>query len=86
MVPNEINGRIEAYSANRQQHIENMDALAWMQGAYNARGYHEPKKYPNKPEMTKNKIGLPDEPEDEELMKDKLTVFANVHNSIEGVK
>ena len=84
MTPAEINGRIEAYSANLQRHMENMDALAWMQGAYNARGYHEPKKYPNKPEMTKNK--LPDEPEDEEVMKEKLTVFAAINNSIEGVR
>jgi hypothetical protein len=86
MTPAEINGRIEAYSANRQRQIENMDALAWMQGAYNARGYHEPKKYPNKPEMAKNKINLPEEPEDEELMKDKLITFAGIHNTIEGVR
>ena len=86
MQPVEISGRVKAHVARLNRTVENMDALAWMIGQYTGMAYHDPKKYPKKPEMTKNKIGLPDEPEDEELMKDKLTVFANVHNSIEGVK
>jgi hypothetical protein len=85
MTPYEINGRIEAYSANLQNKIEQMDTLAWMMGSYNAHAYHDPKKYPRKPSMTKNKVKM-GEPMPEESMKDMLEVFALIHNTVEGVK
>lgn len=86
MQPAEISGRVKAHVARLNRNIEDMDALAWMIGQYTGMAYHDPNKYPKKPQMAKNKIGLPDEPEDEEIMKDKLTVFANVHNTIEGAR
>ena len=84
MTPAEINGRIKAYSEAQNRAMERIDALAWMVGSYTAQGYHQPKKYPKKPDMVKTKAKLLDEPEDEELMKDKLTAFASIHNTLEG--
>lgn len=85
MTPYEINGRIEAYGVNLQNRMEQMDTLAWMIGSYSSHAYHDPKKYPRKPSMTKNKVKM-GEPMPEESMKDMLEVFAQIHNTVEGVK
>ena len=84
MTPAEINGRIKAYSEAQNRAMERIDALAWMAWMIGNYTHASPKKYPKKTEMVKTKAKLPDEPEDEELMKDKLTAFASIHNTLEG--
>lgn len=49
MTPVEINGRLKAHEANIKREREQEDRSAWMAGFYNARAYHQPKKYPQKP-------------------------------------
>lgn len=84
MTPKEINGRMTAFSANIKREIEHKDILAWMIGNYVACGYHNPKKYPKKPTMSKE--ALPDKEMGEDDMKTVLTTFAEIHNTIEGVE
>ena len=81
--PKEIEGRLKAHKNGQQRALEQADLLAWMIGRYSL---WDPKKYPTKPNTIERKTPLPDEPEDEEIMKDKLTFFANVHNTIEGAR
>ena len=82
--PKEIQGRLKAHEKQQRTANERADLLAWMIGSYVAQGYHQPKKYPKKPRMIE--VKLPDEPEDEEIMKSKLEAFANIQNTIEGAK
>ena len=68
---------------SQQRALEQADLFAWMIGRYTL---WDPKKYPNKPNTIQRKTPLPDEPEDEEIMKSKLEAFANIQNTIEGAK
>lgn len=81
MTPAEAKGRMKAYSARLEQDIGNYDALAWMIGNYAACAYHDPKHYPKKPNMVKERPrkGV----QDEENMKDLLMTYAEIHNEVE---
>ena len=83
MTPREIKGRTKAYTQNLTQQAENIDLLAWAIGGYVAQGYHDPKHYPDKPRTTKTKISS--QRMEDDSMKDVLTAYAEIHNTIEGV-
>lgn len=86
MTPAEINGRIAAYRANVNQRLEADDAFAWMVGAYVAQGFHQPKRYPKKPNMVKVQKPKPKKAHmDDDSMKAMLEVFAKTQNAAEGV-
>jgi hypothetical protein len=84
MTPAEISGRLMAHTATLNSQLEGYDTLAWMIGSYVAQGYHQPKKYPKKPDMVKVKQKT--KPMDEESIRDTLIAFAEIHNEIEGAK
>lgn len=84
MTPAEISGRLMAHTATLNSQLEGYDTLAWMIGSYVAQGYHQPKKYPKKPDMVK--IQKPIKEMDEAGIKDSLIAFAELHNAIEGGK
>ena len=84
MCPNEIKGRLKAFSVTQKVVLENYDILAWMIGSYVAHGHHDPKHYPRKPEMIKKEVKI--KVMDEESIKETLTTFATIHNSIEEGK
>jgi hypothetical protein len=86
MTPAEVNGRIRALGAERSAKNEQLDLLAWMIGRYAAKGYHEPGKYPRKPEIIDTKQSIPSDEMDEDSMKTILTAYAEVHNTVEGAK
>lgn len=86
MTPAEVNGRIRALGAERNSASEQLDLLAWMIGRYCAKGYHEPNKYPRKPEIIDTKQPIPSDEMDEDSMKTILTAYAEVHNTVEGAK
>lgn len=86
MTPAEVNGRIRALGAERNSASEQLDLLAWMIGRYCAKGYHEPNKYPRKPEIIEVKQLIPSDEMDEDSMKTILTAYAEVHNTVEGAK
>ncbi len=86
MTPAEVNGRIRALGAERSAKNEQLDLLAWMIGRYAAKGYHEPNKYPRKPEIIDTKQPIPSDEMDEDSMKTILTAYAEVHNTVEGAK
>ena len=83
MCPNEIKGRLEAFTKGQKDIHEGRDTLAWMIGHYAAWAYHDPKKYPDKPHLITKGTHIPDEPMPEETMKAILTGFAETHNLIE---
>ena len=86
MTPAEVNGRIRALGAERSAKNEQLDWLAWMTGRYAARGYHEPGKYPRKPEIIDTKQSIPSDEMDEDIMKTILTAYAETHNTVEGAR
>lgn len=77
---------MSAHNFNIQRQLEVADMQAWMIGYYTARGYHQPKDYPEKPMF----IQKPLKPNDTEMtaedMEDRLSMFADIHNAIEGAK
>jgi hypothetical protein len=85
MTPAEVNGRIKAFVEGQNRVLEGHDTLAWMIGSYVAQGYHNPKKYPKKPDMVKTKPRMTAPMEDDDI-KAILTTFAQVHNVIEEGK
>ena len=76
MCPNEIKGRLNAFSKGIRRGFEGHDDLAWMIGSYVAHGFHDPKKYPKKPCMVKREIPL----KGNDDVKDALMMFADTHN------
>jgi hypothetical protein len=79
MTPKEVSGRREAIEELNKRRAEELDALAWMTGRYTAQGYHQPQKYPKEPGMVKRiEKEIPD---DDEIMKDKMLAFAEIHNA-----
>ena len=86
MTPAEISGRLRAHRVTANQRMEESDALAWMIGSYVAQGYHQPKKYPKKPDMVKIQDIKPGKDMDDENIKTVLTAYAEIHNTIEGAK
>lgn len=86
MTPAEISGRLRAHRASENQRIEGYDTLAWMIGNYVAQGYHQPKKYPKKPDMVKAQGYKPAMDMDDENIKTVLTAYAEMHNAVEGAK
>ena len=87
MTPGEINGRLKAYTTKLKQKSENMDTLAFMIGNYVGIAVNNPKEYPNHPNMIKiQTINKPEsEPMDDEDIKSRLSLFADIHNAIEDV-
>lgn len=86
MCPREIKGRINAYHAGKAERIENMDKLSWMIGLYSGKAYHDPKNYPRNPEIIKKASVYKEAPEmDEQDLKDRLLIFAEINNSTKGV-
>ena len=85
MTPAEVAGRIKAHHATQNARAEQRDALAWMIGQYAGLAYHDPKKYPKKPQMAKSAARGPDVEgeQDVDTMKTMLTAYAEVHNEIE---
>lgn len=89
MTPREIEGRITARNKQQDETAMNYDFLAWAVGLYAGRSYHQPKKYPNKPDIIDKRKQRPDktppQEQGEQMIKDMLTVFAETHNAAEGV-
>ena len=85
MQPVEISGRVKAHVAGVNRGVDAMDTLAWMIGQYAGLAYHDPKKYPKKPQMAKSAVRGPDveKAQDVDTMKTMLTAYAEVHNEIE---
>ena len=86
MTPAEVNGRIRALGAERSAKNEQLDLLAWMIGRYASKGYHEPGKYPRKPEIIDIKQSIPSDEMDEDSMKTILTAYAETNNPVEGAR
>ena len=84
MTPRQINGITASHAFNVRKQAENADFLAWMIGHYTAIGLHNPKEYPQKPFMIRTQVQTPDMTPDE--MQDRLKLFAEVNNAIEGAK
>ena len=82
MTPAEVSGRLKAHAARQQTAMERMDMLAWMTGVYAAKGYHDPKKYPKRPNLIEKPRAT--DAMDEDTMKTVLTAYAEIHNTIEG--
>lgn len=77
---------MDAFTKGQKDIHEGRDTLAWMIGHYSAWAYHDPKKYPDKPHLISKGISIPDEPMEEETMKEILRGFAVNHNLIEREK
>lgn len=89
MTPAEIEGRLKANRRKRSQFMKDQDSLAWMIGLYVGKSYHQPKKYPDRPEFYREPDELPDDDEDEmqeDAMKSAIIGFAEIHNVIEEAR
>lgn len=85
MTPNEVRGRLKAHETALKRKLEDMDALAWAVGQYAAQGFHQPKKYPEKPQFVKHEVPITEDMEPEDV-KDALISYAEIHNAIERDK
>lgn len=83
MTAKEVQGRIEAFHVNQSRQSKQMDTLAWMIGLYAAKGYHEPKKYPKKPNIIDDNPSVQADGMDEDTIKTILEAYAQTHNAIE---
>lgn len=90
MTPAEITGRLMANIHNRNKHNRDLDWLAWASGLYMGKAYHEPKKFPKRPDLFKEQSAAApkksEEPVEEEAIKDMLIMYAEMHNTSEEVK
>lgn len=76
---------MRAHQAVIKQRNEAIDLAAWMIGHYTSWAYHNPKKYPKKPNMTKQTHKPVDDMEEDDI-KEIMSAYAEMHNAAEGMR
>lgn len=76
---------MRAHQAAIKQRDEAIDLAAWMIGQYAGLAYHNPKKYPRKPNTAKQTIAPVDDM-DEDDIKEIMSAYAEMHNAAEGMR